>query len=199
MVNVGASLRLDLSEDPPLSSYTPIPVSPLDEDEISDDSESTETEEEQRWYHRGEARIYVRGAPRAYSAPQTFFDDVLDQAEISRDELAELHEAFESKRPTANSIFDLFDELVFCADHDEYERGGRLHVDALHVFTSEDDDGAPQHTWVHTRDIQAVEVPTRLWELHCLSVKARSEVLEARPARTERPARRQKRGTGRPR
>jgi hypothetical protein len=40
------------------------------------------------------------------------------------------------------------------------------------VFASEDYDGVPQHTWVHNRDIQVVEIPTRIWELHRLSVEA---------------------------
>lgn len=59
-----------------------------------------------------------------------------------------------------------------------YGHGEPLHRDALHVFDSEDGDSVPQSTWVHTRDIQVIEVPTRIWELHQLAAKLSLEKLK---------------------
>jgi transcriptional regulator with XRE-family HTH domain len=220
LINVRAATRIDISEDPPLTSYRPYPINPVDE-ERHDDNEDALLEDDQEdihgqssdnqetsepptdpqeesglhWFQRGEARVYIRGASQPYSAPQSFFDDVLDKPELSKQELIELHDAFERERPDAYSIFDLFHRIASTADMDPsvYGFGEELHADALHLFQSEDYDGVPQRTLVHTRDLLVVEVPTRIWKLYELGLAASLEAVEANTQAPTRASR--KKGT----
>jgi hypothetical protein len=198
IINIAAAVRIDISEDPPLSSYKPTPISPIDD---RPDQQNEGSGEPQYWFDRGEARVYVRGFSEPYSAVQTFFDPLLDRTDVTQEQLVELHDAFEEERSDAetNSIFDLFHSIGLSAelDESEYDRGEPLHPDSLHLFQSEDYDSCPQLTWVHTRDIRVIEVPTRLWNLYSMSVDAKLKAQESRasspPAATKRRARRPRR------
>src|SRR5579884_1199523 len=53
MINVAAAIRIDISEDPPLSSYKPTPKSPTDGE--PDNHEESASGETQYWFDRGEA------------------------------------------------------------------------------------------------------------------------------------------------
>jgi hypothetical protein len=207
LVNVDAGHRIDFSEDPPLNYYQPRPLNsgatrgPLDEYEPASAAASVsnepEDEEAGEWFERAEARVFLRGLSQPYIGPQTFFDDILEHAEVSDVELVALHEQFEGHRPTQYSIFDLFEGIRFSAQLDEssYDKGAELHPNSLHVFESEDFDGVPQRTWVHTRDIQVIEVPTRLWELYLSSVSAQLRRVERADAKAKQV--RKKRGKSR--
>lgn len=181
LINVDAMRRVDFSEDPPLSSYEPPPAelgASLSEPEDGEDAD----DEDSTWVERGEARVFVRGVQAPYHGPQELFDGFLDRDTISKTELAELHDEFESGRSTALSIFDLFHTLSFYASFGPDARAASepLSPGHLHVFESEDFDGVRQKTWVHTRDLLVIEVPTRLWEVFMLSARASRERDEAR-------------------
>ena len=181
MINVDAIRRIDFSEEPDLNLYTPFPRSPIELD-ADEDPEQVRDEEAHLapWFVRGEARAFVRGVAEPYTGPQDFFADTLERDDVTKEELAELHDAFECERPSQNSLFDLFDNLAFHSDMDPdpSDRSDPTHPGHLHVFQSEDDEGGPRNTWVHTRDLLLVEVPTRLWEIHRLSVRARLELMD---------------------
>jgi transcriptional regulator with XRE-family HTH domain len=195
LINTGSMRRVDLSEDPPLSSYKPFPINPTDElkrrandRDDTDASAEPEEREERQWYENGEARVYIRGVAEPYVATQTFFDELLGRDDVSTAELVDLAENFECERDDSNSIFDLFEDIRSSAEREErtYERNEDPPSEK-YVFQSEDYDGCPQATWVHSREIQVIEVPTRLWELYRMAMDAWSEA----PPVAKRPGGRQ--------
>ena len=184
LVNVDAARRIDFCEDPDLGRYVPLINSDGNDDEAAES-----------WFDHGDARVFVRGVDVPYRAHQSFFSGVLDRSDVTMAELAELHHAFECVRPTENSIFDLFANLTFNADltPEPSDKNDPTHPSHLNVFQSEDDDGAPQDTWIHTRDILVIEVPTRLWEIHNLGVKAVLEQIERERKLTTKQSRKRSR------
>jgi transcriptional regulator with XRE-family HTH domain len=197
LINTKTMLRLDVSEDPPLSSFEPYPIHPSDEEDDGDEREDGE----RHWFDRDEARIFIRDVKEPYTAVQRFFSEFNDKDAPSEAELADLHVGFQSQRDDEHSIFDLFEHTVFQTDAGVWvtEPDGELHPDALRVFYSEDYDGVPQHTWVHNRDIEIVEVPTRLWALHEMSISAWAKVSAADRDEPRARSKRAKRGSKRKR
>jgi hypothetical protein len=194
VVNADAALRVDMSEDPPLSSFKPYPISPLDrEDDTPASVETSEAESNSKtdgepkpdeetengqdgdaepyWFEQGYCRVYLRGAPEPYTGLAQFFEDALDNPELSKKELIEMAESFEHQRPSEDDIYDLFDYLASC--------GEAIDTDERLIFYSEDYDGVRQVTFVRASDIEVIEVPTRVWELHRLAQHARNQALEA--------------------
>ncbi len=168
------AIRLTLSsasESRVRGTVTDTFTSPHDRDR---GAESLLADVERAANERGDARVFVRGVAEPYCGPQHFFDDIIDRSDVTTDELVQLHDAFERRRPTESSIFDLFESRSFQAslELDDSDGSAPAHPRHLHVFQSEDSDSVPQATWVHSRDLLVIEVPTRLWEIHHLSLKA---------------------------
>lgn len=182
LVNVREARTIDFVFDPDLDSYEPKPVtSAYPQSHISNalhlrnvDGDDDSDQEGRHWFENAEARVYIRGRRKQYDGPQMLFDETLNKENPTTDDLVDLQDAFQHERADSNSIFDLFAKIFFAADLDPsvYDKGEELHPDALHVFQSDDDGNGPQLTWAHTRDIQVIEIPTRLWEVFILSISA---------------------------
>jgi len=183
LINVGEALRVDISEDPPLNTYRPSPINPCSSPtEPEEEIDETASKEPKFWFDHGYARVYVRGAMEPYTGPQTIFTPLMDRTDITKLELAKLAEDFESERTDFYSIFHLFQSVIFSMELDasEYDKGQSLHPDSLHLFQSEDEDSVPQQTWIHTKNIRAIEVPTRFWKIYELGLKAQLAEIEER-------------------